>query len=796
MDIQAILESRELFILDGSMGVLLQRSGLALGEHPEAFNLTHPEIVEKIHADYFAAGAQAVYTNTFGASRRKLMGSGYTVEEVIDAAVKIARRAAAPYEDDPKKGFVGLDIGPLGELLAPMGTLSFLEAYELFAQQVRQGVKSGVDFIVIETMTDLYEVKAAILAAKEQSSLPILCTMSFEENLRTFTGCDVRSFALTAEGLGVDAIGINCSLGPVEIYPIAKELVRWTTLPIVIKPNAGLPSIVDGETVFTITNEEFAAGMGRFLSLGVSVIGGCCGTDPACLGEMVAHCKSIPILPHGAKVPPAICSPSRVVVMDRVRVIGERINPTGKKKFKAALLEGDMDYILRQGISQAEAGADILDVNVGLPEIDEAAVMVEAVRALQGILDLPLQLDSSQTHVLEAALRAYNGKPIVNSVNGEEKVLDAILPLVKKYGAAVVGLTLDETGIPPTAEGRLGVARKILDRALSYGIRREDVYIDCLTLTVSAGQENGMETLKAVELVRRELGVETVLGVSNISFGLPAREGLNLMFLSQAMDRGLTLPILNPGDRAMMDAIAAYHALNGKDPACGGYIARFANREKPTDAPLSPTDRDIGYYIAKGLLEEAKAQCRALLEGNTPLEVVNLHLIPALDRVGADYELGKIFLPQLIQSAEAAKAAFEVIKSALAQTPGESVSRGKILIATVKGDIHDIGKNIVKVVLENYGYQLLDLGRDVPVERVVETAMREDVALIGLSALMTTTVKSMAETITALRASGHPCTIFVGGAVLTPEYAAQIGADYYAKDAQQAVGIARKVLGG
>ena len=774
------------------MGTMLMEQGMKLGEHPEVLNLTAPQVVESVHRAYLEQGSKAVYTNTFGASRRKLEGTGYTVEEIIDAGVQIARRAAQPYN-----AFVGLDMGPLGELMEPMGTLKWEEAYELFRQQVIQGVKSGVDFCVIETMTDLYEVKAAILVVKENSNLPILCSMTFEDNHRTFTGCDVKSFAVTAQGLGADALGINCSLGPREIYPIARELAQWTTLPIFVKPNAGLPVVEDGVTRYQMTADTFSQDMEPFFDLGVFAVGGCCGTNPQFIGQLAQKAGGICRQRELPVIPPAVCTPSRLVVLDRVRVIGERINPTGKKRLKQALLEGNMDYLVGQGIEQTEAGADILDVNVGLPELDQPAIMVRAIKTLQGVLDAPLQIDSSDPQVIEAALRAYNGKPIVNSVNGEDQVLDSILPLVKKYGAAVVGLTLDQKGIPATAQQRLEIAQKIVKRAMEYGIPKEDVYIDCLTLTVSAQQENAIQTLKAVEMVHKQLGVKTVLGVSNISFGLPARETMNLMFLSQALTCGLDLPIINPNATPMMDAIAAYHALSGADEACKEYIDRFAQRQMPVAGVASPGEnqREIGYLIAKGLGEETKEACKQLLSAHSELEIVNGYLIPALDAIGRQYEEGKIFLPQLIQSAEAAKGAFEVIKTALAQKPGQQVNRGKILVATVKGDIHDIGKNIVKVILENYGYQVTDLGRDVPAEEIVTTAREQNVSLVGLSALMTTTVKSMEQTIQAIREAGLPCKIMVGGAVLTKEYASQIGADFYAQDAQQSVNIAREVFG-
>ena len=799
MDIRSRLQSKRLLRLDGGMGTMLQASGLELGQNPETLNILHPEVVKGIHSAYFEAGSEVVYANTFGANAHKLSRTPYTVEEVITAGVKIAREAAAPYD-----GAVGLDIGPLGELLEPMGTLSFEQAYELFAQQVRAGVKAGADLIAIETMTDLYEAKAALLAAKENSDLPVFVTMSFEQDGRTFTGCSVSAMALTLQGLGADAIGINCSLGPVQIYEIAKQLLPWTTLPLIVKPNAGLPVVQDGKTVYDITPEQFGEEMARFLELGVTVLGGCCGTTPQSIRSLCRNVegKTPDFSKRVQSVPAAVCSNTVTVPIDRVRVIGERINPTGKKLFKKELANGDMDYIVKQGIDQAEAGADILDVNVGLPSIDEAQMMARTVKTLQSVINLPLQIDSSDPKAAEAGLRCYNGKPILNSVNGEDKVLDRLLPLVKKYGCAVVGLTLDENGIPRTAQERFRIAEKIKNRAMAYGIAPQDVYIDCLTLTASAEQDLAMETVKAVRLVKEQLGLKTVLGVSNISFGLPAREKLNQVFLTAAMAAGLDLPIINPNVLSMMDAVAAFHVLSGADVGSGEYIARFSQQSAQgstasgavaADA-VTMQEKEIGYYILKGLREETRQSCRRLLEQKQGLEIVNADLIPALDQVGKLYETGKIFLPQLIAAAEAAKMAFEEIRASMPAND-TSTEKGPIVLATVKGDIHDIGKNIVKVVLENYGYRIIDLGRDVAVEAVVQAVQKYQVRLVGLSALMTTTLPSMEQTIRALRESGCDCKIWVGGAVLTPEYAKEIGADFYAKDAQQSMSIAREILG-
>lgn len=788
MKLQELIRDGYLF-LDGAMGTELQAAGLKLGERPELLCFTAPETVTAIHRSYLDAGSQVIYSNTFQANGHKLEGTGYTPTQVVTQAVTVAKAAAAG-----TGALVAFDCGPIGTLLEPLGTLRFEEAYDLYQEMVVAAKEAGADLIVFETFTDLYDMKAAVLAAKENTDLPVISTMSFEENRRTFTGCTVPAMALTLEGLGVDALGFNCSLGPEEILPLVEELVQWTSLPIVVKPNAGLPDPATNQ--YTITPEEFARQLVPFTQLGVRILGGCCGTSPAFIAALRAQLGTVPpeaperIKRHG------VCCPGQVAELNGVRVVGERINPTGKKRFQQALREHDLDYILNQGIAQQDAGADILDVNVGLPGIDEAAMMVDTVKAVQSVISLPLQIDSSDPAAIEAGLRCYNGKAIVNSVNGKQEVLDTVLPIVKKYGAAVVGLTMDENGIPETAQQRMDIAQRILDAALSYGIPKEDVFIDCLTLTVSAQQDQARETLEAVRRVTQELGLHTMLGVSNISFGLPERIRITENFLIQAMYCGLDLPIVNPNQRQIMDAITSFRVLSGEDQDSAAYIARFANAE-PAAAPATsaPTQLDLETAVARGLKSECAQLTAQLLETMDPLEIINERLIPALDLVGKRYESGEIFLPQLINSANASSEAFEVIKGHILAQGGQQVSKGKIILATVQGDIHDIGKNIVKVILENYGYQVIDLGRDVPPEKVVETAVAEDVHLIGLSALMTTTVPSMASTIQALHASGHPCKTLVGGAVLTPEYAAEIGADYYAKDAKQSADIAKEVLG-
>ena len=789
-------------LLDGGMGTMLQKAGVPMGKVPEELNITHAEAVMDIHRQYIEAGSDIIYANTFSANRYKLNYSSYSVEELVTAGVKNAKAVAEAFD---RKVYVALDVGPIGELMEPNGNLKFEDAYEMFKEMMIAGEKAGADLIVIETSTDLLEMKAAVLAAKEHTSLPVCSTMTFEKNGRTFTGVTVEAAALTLTGLGVDAIGINCSLGPDDIYPLAKKLVEWTHLPIMIKANAGLPNLNSGG--YDISADQFAAQMKKFMDLGVTVIGGCCGTTPDYIREikkMADARKANGQLPNRPKCQPkaAVCSSTQVVVIDGVRIIGERINPTGKKLFKEALLNHNIGYILAQGISQVEAGAHILDVNVGLPKIDEKGLMVEVIKELQGVLDVPLQIDSSNPEVIEAGLRIYNGKPIVNSVNGEDAVMDKILPLVKKYGAAVVGLTLDENGIPLTAEERYAVAEKIVRKAESYGIAREDIYIDCLTLTASAQQKEVVETLKAMELVKSRLGVKTVLGVSNISFGLPKREQVNVAFLTLAMAHGLDLPIINPNVSAMTAAIDCFNVLYNHDEGSKAYVDKYSKmveeeKQASTNAPVKKSEntKSLDYAVLNGIREYAKEATLELLKTKDAMEIVNEILIPALDKVGADFESGKLFLPQLIQSATTAQEAFEVIKETMAKADGESVSKGKVVIATVKGDIHDIGKNIVKVVMENYGYEIIDLGKDVPVEKVVAEVKRTEAKLVGLSALMTTTVVHMEETIAALRAAGCDCKIMVGGAVLTEDYAKQIGADFYAKDAKQSVDIAKFVLG-
>ncbi|MBE7002991.1 MAG: homocysteine methyltransferase, partial [Ruminococcaceae bacterium] len=672
-----------------------------------------------------------------------------------------------------------------------------------FAEIARAGAEAGADLAVIETMTDLYETKAALLAVKENSALPVFVTMSFEETGRTFTGCTVASMAHTLTGLGADAIGLNCSLGPDRLAPLLRELCDNTPLPVIAKPNAGLPDPVDGH--YDMDAKTFADVLAPLADAGVGIFGGCCGTSPDYVRGVAERLKGRGVGLRAPKRESFVCTPVTPLPIRGVRVIGERINPTGKKRFQQALLEDDLDYIESVAVAQEDAGADILDVNVGYPGVDEVELLPRVVKRLQGAVPLPLQIDSSNPEAIEAALRVCNGKAAVNSVNGDEESLARLLPIVKKYGASVVGLTLDKRGVPQTAEERFAIARRILDAALAHGIPREDVWIDCLTLTVSAQQEQARETLRALRMVREELGLQTVLGVSNVSFGLPNRPLVTQAFLLEALHAGLTLPILNPNQRELMDAVAAYRVLSGEDEGCRAYVERFANYEPPRASAPAPAAAaknaapagalTLAEAVERGLRAEAAALAKEALQTETELSLVDGCLIPALDRVGEGYEHGRVFLPQLLSAAQAAQAVFEVIRASLAEKGGERVRRGFLAVATVRGDVHDIGKNIVKTVLENYGYEVLDLGRDVPPETVVETVKERGVRLVGLSALMTTTLPAMAETVAQLRALPDPPKIFVGGAVVTPEYAKKIGADYYAKDAKQSVEVARKVFG-
>lgn len=777
--------NKDFIILDGAMGTMLQKRGLKAGEKPEMMAFYDEEAVCSVHKMYVESGSDIIYANTFGANRLKMADTGKSVEEVIEKNVLLAKRAAEG------KAKIALDMGPIGEMLEPNGSLTFEQAYDIFSEVARAGEKAGCDLAVIETMTDLYEVKAAVLAVKENTSLPVIATMSFEANGRTFSGCTPSACAITLTSLGAVALGINCSLGPDEIYPIAAEMRKYTTLPLVVKANAGLPDPQTGE--YVIDAQAFAESMVKYAAIGVKYVGGCCGTDPGYIKKLKEKFEKLKYTKQEAAQKSVVCTPSETVVIDGVKVIGERINPTGKKVLREALKNGDMDYILKTAVAQTEAGADILDVNVGVPGIDEATVMAKCVKAIQSVTSLPLQIDSANSEAIEAGLRAYNGKAIVNSVNGEDKVLQKILPIVKKYGAAVVGLTLDEDGIPASWQDRVKIAEKILKTAAEYGIKKEDVFIDTLTLTVSTEQEKVFETLKALSYVKNEMGLNTVLGVSNISFGLPGREVVNSTFLTLAMEYGLSLPIINPNDTMMMGAIYAYNALSGKDKGCSVYTEKM---NTSVETALKTEEKEtIEGAVLKGLKGECGRLCAELLKEKDELTVIDEHLIPALDKAGEKYEKGIFFLPQLLNAANAASAAFDVIKESLNKKGAVNAKKGKIILATVKGDIHDIGKNIVKVILENYGYEVIDLGKDVAPEVVVRRAKEEKVRLIGLSALMTTTLKSMEDTIKLIRAGGLDAYVMCGGAVLTEGYAKSIGADFYARDAKQSADIAKSIFG-
>lgn len=778
-------------LLDGAMGTMLQRAGLKLGDRPETLSITAPDTVENIQRQYIQAGTQLLLTNTFCANAHKLADTGYSVEAVIEASVRVARRACTG-----TKAGVALDIGPIGELLEPLGTLRFEEAYDLFAQMIRAGVCAGVDAVFFETFSDLNELRAGVLAAKELTDLPVYASMTFEQSGRTFLGVRAECAAMSLAALGVDAVGINCSLGPKEAAPILREMRQVTDLPLILKPNAGLPDPATGE--YNTTPEEFAAECAKLTDIGAAYIGGCCGTEPAFIAALRSALEGELATWEGRRAY-GVCSASKLCLFGQgVRVIGERINPTGKKRFQQALREGDMNYVVAQAIEQEEAGAQILDINVGLPGIDEPEMMRRVVTAVSGAVSLPLQIDSSNPETIEAGLRAAPGKCLINSVNASRASMDSILPLAAKYGAAIVALTLGENGLPVTAQERIEFAEEILHEAENYGVARGDIAVDCLTLTVSAQQDQVKETLRAVHWIREELGLETVLGVSNISFGLPQRQIVTQAFLTQAIYAGLTMPIINPNQREMMDAVDACRVLRGEDVSCSAYIERHAPaQEKKTPALVRQDSATITIEdaIAKGMKAEAASIAKEMLVFLDPLMLVEKHLIPALDQVGAQYEKQQIFLPQLMNAASASGAAFDEVRAAIAATGAQGEGKGPILLATVEGDIHDIGKNIVRTVLENYGFRVIDLGRDVPVQRVVEAANEYGAKLIGLSALMTTTVPSMQRTIEALRAAEILTPVIVGGAVLTPEYAREIGADYYAKDAKQSADIARSILG-
>ena len=833
-------------LFDGGMGTMLQARGLAAGELPELLCLTHPEQITAIHQAYVQAGSDVITTNTFGANRLKLAGRAQ-VRDVFRAAVACACQSGAR--------LVAADIGPIGALLRPLGTLSFDEAYDLFAEQARAAQDAGADLFIIETMTDLLEIKAAVLACREQTDLPIFATMTFEADGRTFLGTPPEVAAVTLDALGVDALGINCSQGPAELRPLARRMLAVTEKPVIVQANAGLPHVEDGCTVFDIEPAAYAQAVAGMVEDGVGILGGCCGTDPRHVERMAELLRDHAPARRTIEAALTVTSAQRLVSLpcdaSRIAVIGERINPTGKRLLKEALRSGDYDYVVSQGIAQQEEGADILDVNVGLPDIDEVTAIQIAGERLSGAVTLPLQFDSTVPAALEAAVRRYAGKPIINSVNGKREVLDEILPIAARYGANVIGLTLDEEGIPTTAEGRFAIAERIVHAAAEHGIPATRILIDCLAMTASTDQRQAGETLRAIRMVKRRLGVKCTLGVSNISFGLPQRPLLNSTYLAAAFGAGLDAPILNPGSERYMDMVRSYRVLNGEDSGAAGYIERYATwrdpyttgapgavpvpaapdagstgasrsaaagapvadgaraagSEKGTRGPSSggtwqagaagPSrpgdDHGIEHFVLTGRKGEAARATRELLSTVDPLELIDGHIIPALDEVGARFDRGTLFLPQLMASAEAARASFDVIKEHMPASDG--LSKGTICVATVKGDIHDIGKNIVKMLLDNYGYHVIDLGRDVDPHVVLKTVQERHIRLVGLSALMTTTVANMAQTIELLHREAPGTLVMVGGAVLTPEYAQQIGADFYAKDAAESARIAARVFG-
>lgn len=821
------LAGEEILVFDGAMGTMLQRAGLdAAANPPDLLNLTRPEAIEAIQRAYVEAGSDVVETNTFSANRIKLAGEA-GVGEVYAAGARIARAAGARY--------VAGGIGPIGALLEPIGTLPFEEAYDIFAEQARAIEAADCDLVIVETMSDLRGAKAAVLAALDETTLPVLVTMTFGEDGRTFLGTTPAIAAASLSAMGVSAVGVNCSLGPAALAPVVAEMARYARCPVMAQPNAGLPRVEGGKTVYDVTPDGFAQAMGRILDAGVSIVGGCCGTDPACIERLARIAQGRAPVPRPEPAAFVVTSAQAMVALEpgeeRVAVIGERINPTGKKRLKAALREGDYDYAVGEAVAQQRAGAEILDVNAGLPDIDEPVVLRALVETLQATVPCPLQIDSSDPAAIEAAVRGYAGKPLVNSVSGKRDSLDAVLPIVRRYGCAVVGLTLDEDGIPPTAEGRVAIAERIVAEAERAGIPRCDVAIDCLVMAAATNQSEVREILRAVAMVKERLGVRTVLGVSNVSFGMPQRNLVNATFLAAAFGAGLDLPILNPLSDRYRDAVAAFRVINGQDEGARAFLGAYADAIDPYDAaagkapaaapgaqpaaaraaeaggsidvPASladaaqAVDEAVGYVLAGRAAPMAEATER-LLAGHDPLDVVNGVFVPALDVVGAKYDAGEFFLPQLMASAEAVKAGFDVVRAHVGASAGDRgapAAGGVVVVATVEGDIHDIGKNIVRMLLENYGFSVVDLGRDVPPARVVEEARAHGAGLVGLSALMTTTVKAMERTIALVHEELPGVPVMVGGAVLTAEYAQQIGADFYAKDAAESARIAQRVLG-
>ena len=789
-----MLENNKILFFDGAMGTILQACGLKLRELPELLNLTNPDLILSIHNEYKNAGANFISSNTFGANKFKLAKSGHSVAEIVKAGAKLAKQAAG------SDGYAVLDIGSTGRVMKPAGDASFEEIYDAVSEMIDAG-KEFCDVILLETFTDLYELKAAVLAAKENSNLPVFATMSFEESGRTFFGTSIEAMTATLEGLGLDALGVNCSLGPRQLFPIVEKICALSHIPVMVQPNAGLPVIRDGVSHYDVTPDEFAEIAIKFADIGVSILGGCCGTTPEHISKMknavLSHRNSV--AERKVQEETVVCSSSKVAKFNKkFVVIGERLNPTGKKLLQKALREGDTDYLLKEAVKQQEQDADILDLNTGLPDINEPEVLKKSLIEIQGIVDLPIQIDSSNPEALEAAARIYNGKPILNSVSGKAESLEKVLPIAKKYGACILGLTLDENGIPETAEERYKIAEKIVNEAEKIGIPRRNILIDCLTLTASAQQKLVPETLKAIKLVKENLGVKTVLGLSNVSFGLPRRPLINRTMLIAAIMNGLDAAIINPGDVDLKETLYAWNLLSGDENDVNNYISYCeanpgitATQKAATTQAINTETGGLKSAIKKGLKDEAAAQTRALLSDKKPLEIVESFIVPALDDVGKDYEIGKLFLPQLIKAAEAAKSAFEILAGVMEKSDGNS--KGSVILATVYGDVHDIGKNIVKTIFENYNFNVIDLGRDVPPEKIVEAVEQGRANIVGLSALMTTTVASMKETIAKLKSSCPDVKIIAGGAVLTPELAKFAGADFYAKDAMEGVRILERL---
>lgn len=787
MKLEEILKSKRLY-LDGAMGSLLQHQLESIGAVPEALNLTDPELIKGIHQLYMDAGANIILSNTFGVNGYKLKGSAYTVAQLVTAGVKNVKSL--------NPDFTALDVGPLGTLIGALGEVSFDQAVDYFKEIIQAGDQAGADLIIIETMTDICEARAALIAAKEVSDLPVIVSMTYEENSRTLTGSDALTVVAILEGLGADAIGINCSTGPDAMLPIIKDLIRYASVPLMVEPNAGLPQMKDGQTVYDISIDQFTDYMVQIAEMGALILGGCCGTTPDYIKKMKQATKDLPLYKVTDKGFTAVSSSTKTIILgEDIDIIGECINPTTNPVLKASLRQGQLSVVSQLAVDQKKDGASILDINLGLPDIDELAMMQEAVDTVSRLVDCPLQIDSSNPEVIEAVLRTYPGKAIINSVNGKKSSMDKIFPIANKYGALVLGLTMDESGIPSLANDRFAIAEKIIKTAQSHGISKKNILIDALVLTASAQQAEVRETIKTLEKLRAELGVPTVLGVSNISFGLPNRELLNRTFLAMALEAGLTTPIINPSDQEMMDTIKAFRALWGLDGQCIAYANAYKDSSfgeaKSETAKAALSLKEI---IEDGLTDQAAEVTRTLLNSRQPLDIVNNEIVPALDAVGDAFETGQCFLPHLIFAAETAQKAFEVIKETMLKDGQMQVAKGKIILATVEGDVHDIGKNILKVILENYGYEILDLGKDVKAEAIIATIQAEDIKLVGLSALMTTTVKNMQKIITKIKAGCPATTIMVGGAVLNPEYAKTIGADYYGKDAREGASIAKKVF--